>query len=75
MYSPEQRHARVDPSHGCALGGVVAFSNSVEGALTLVHGSAGCASGYRLVMLLCDREPLMPTTALSQQHLVMGTGD
>lgn len=75
MYSPEQRHARVDPSHGCALGGVVAFSNSVEGALTLVHGSAGCASGYRLVMLLCDREPLMPTTAVSQLELVMGTGD
>ena len=39
MYSPEQRRARVDPSHGCALGGVIAFSNSVEGALTLVHGS------------------------------------
>lgn len=75
MYSTEQRQARVDPAHGCALGGVIAFCNSIAGALPLVHGSAGCASGYRLVMLLCDREPLMPTTGVSQLELALGSGD
>lgn len=74
MYTAAQIADRVDPAHGCALGGIIAFCNSIEGALPIVHGPTGCAGGYRLVTLLCDREPLMPVTAVYQYELVMGTG-
>lgn len=75
MYAPARLNERLDSSHGCAMGGIIAFTCGINGALPLVHGTTGCAGGYRMIMLLCDREPLLPTTAVYQYELVMGTRD
>lgn len=73
MYSSQQINSRIDPMHGCAMAGIIAFSCGIKGALPIVHGPTGCAGGYRLVPLLCGKEPLLPTTAIYQYELVMGT--
>ncbi|MEM5770030.1 MAG: nitrogenase component 1, partial [Bacillota bacterium] len=75
MYTSLQMNSRIDPMHGCAMAGIIAFACSIKDALPIVHGPTGCAGGYRLVPLLCDKEPLLPTTAIYQYELVMGTAD
>lgn len=75
MYAASQINSRIESSHGCAMGGIIAFSCCVENALAIVHGPTGCAGGYRMIFLLADRCPILPTTAIYQYELAMGTKD
>ena len=73
MYTTSQINSRIESSHGCALGGVIAFSCCINNSLAIVHGPTGCAGGYRMIFLLADKCPILPTTAIYQYELALGT--
>ncbi len=73
MYTSQQINSRIDPMHGCAMSGIIAFACALQNTFPMVHGPTGCAGGYRLVPLLCNQEPLLPTTAIYQYDLAIGT--
>lgn len=72
MYTTSQINSRIESSHGCALGGVIAFSCCINNSLAIVHGPTGCAGGYRMIFLLADKCPILPTTAIYQYELALG---
>ena len=65
--------ARTEPQHGCALGGVLKAVVGIEGAMVLVHGPMGCESGYRFIPLLARKQPIVPSTNLTEDDIVLGT--
>ena len=73
MYTAAQINSRIESSHGCAMGGIIAFSCCIDNALCIAHGPTGCAGGYRMIFLLADRCPILPTTAIYQYEVAMGT--
>ena len=75
MYAASQINSRIESSHGCAMGGIIAFSICIKDALAIAHGPTGCAGGYRMIFLLADTCPILPTTAIYQYEVAMGTKD
>ncbi len=73
MYTTTQISSRIESSHGCAMGGIISFSCSINNSLAIVHGPTGCAGGYRMIFLLADKCPILPTTAIYQYELALGT--
>jgi nitrogenase molybdenum-iron protein alpha/beta subunit len=66
---------RIEPLKGCSMVGIIEGLLGIEDALPLVHGPLSCSSGHRMVYLFADKEPILPTTALTEQDLIMGSQD
>ncbi len=65
--------AALEPMTGCGILGVLKSIAGMEGVLPLIHGPVSCSSGHRLAMLFAGVEPLLPTTAVEQRHVVLGS--
>ena len=65
---------RVEPLMSCGLTGILRAANGIEGLLPIVHGPMNCASGHRSIPLQAEREPIVPTTVLTDIDLTRGTG-
>lgn len=65
--------SRIEPLLGCGLGGVLKGIIGINGAVPLIHGPMSCASGHRIIPLFGSKEPLVPSTSLTEIDAVMGT--
>src|SRR6056297_2648130 len=74
MYLSSKRQ-RIEPLKGCSMVGIIEGILGIEDALPLVHGPLSCSSGHRMVYLFADKEPILPTTALTEQDLILGSQD
>ena len=74
MYISTKRE-RIEPLKGCSMVGIIEGILGIEDALPLVHGPLSCSSGHRMVYLFADKEPILPTTALTEQDLILGSQD
>src|SRR6056297_179956 len=72
MYLSTKRD-RIEPLKGCAMVGIIEGMMGLEDARPLVHGPMSCSSGHRMVFLFADKEPILPTTALTEEELVLGS--
>lgn len=72
MYISTKRE-RIEPLKGCSMVGIIEGLLGIEGGLPLVHGPLSCSSGHRMVYLFADKEPILPTTALIEEDLIMGS--
>jgi nitrogenase molybdenum-iron protein alpha/beta subunit len=68
-------NGRVEPFLGCGIGGILKGVFGIEGGMAIIHGPMSCASGHRIVPLFADKEPLLPSTAITEIEAVMGTAD
>ncbi|MDZ7672562.1 MAG: nitrogenase component 1 [Halanaerobiales bacterium] len=66
---------RIEPLKGCSMVGIIEGILGIEDALPVVHGPLSCSSGHRMVYLFADKEPILPTTALTEQDLILGSQD
>ncbi|MGM0446067.1 MAG: nitrogenase component 1 [Bacillota bacterium] len=64
---------RIEPLKGCSMVGIIEGILGIEDALPVVHGPLSCSSGHRMVYLFADKEPILPTTALTEQDLILGS--
>lgn len=74
MYISTKRE-RIEPLKGCSMVGIIEGILGIEDALPMVHGPLSCSSGHRMVYLFADKEPILPTTALTEQDLILGSQD
>lgn len=72
MYLSSKRE-RIEPLKGCSMVGIIEGILGIEDARPLVHGPMSCSSGHRMVFLFADKEPILPTTALTEEELVLGS--
>ena len=72
MYLSSKRE-RIEPLKGCSMVGIIEGLMGIEDARPLVHGPMSCSSGHRMVYLFADKEPILPTTALTEEELVLGS--
>ncbi len=72
MYISTKRE-RIEPLKGCSMVGIIEGILGMDDALPLVHGPLSCSSGHRMVYLFADKEPILPTTALTEQDLILGS--
>ncbi|HKL13428.1 MAG TPA: nitrogenase component 1 [Halanaerobiales bacterium] len=72
MYISSERE-RIEPLKGCAMVGIIEGIMGITDARPLVHGPMSCSSGHRMVFLFADKEPILPTTALTEEELVLGS--
>jgi nitrogenase molybdenum-iron protein alpha/beta subunit len=63
----------MEPLLGCGLAGILKATVGIDRALAIVHGPMSCASGHRIIPLFADQEPLVPSTALTEIDVIMGT--
>jgi len=66
---------RVEPLFGCGIAGIIKASTGIKNALPIVHGPVGCAAGHRIIPLLAGKIPLVPSTALTEIDVILGTED
>ena len=66
---------RVEPFLGCGIGGILKGVYGIEGAMAVIHGPMSCASGHRIFPLFAGKEPLLPSTAITEIDAVMGMED
>ncbi|MFW5889310.1 MAG: nitrogenase component 1 [Bacillota bacterium] len=67
------KRERIEPLKGCSMVGIIEGILGIEDALPVVHGPLSCSSGHRMVYLFADKEPILPTTALTEQDLILGS--
>ena len=75
MHTSKKAPTRLEPMKGCGISGILKGTVGIKDALPIIHGPVSCSSGYRMVPLLAELEPVIPTTALTDSELIMGTQD
>lgn len=73
MHPSFTKEKRLEPQGGCGISGIVAGAQGLENAVLCIHGPVSCSSGYRMIPLFADKEPVVPTTALTEKDLVLGS--
>ncbi len=66
---------RLEPMTGCGILGILKGITGIEGCYSLIHGPVSCSSGHRLAMLFAEKEPILPTTNVTDIDIVLGSMD